>query len=460
MEFSRKLEQPAAEVPETIQNGAGGPPSSTYVATLEKRDREQRNFLENAAVAMHWVGEDGTILWANRAELELLGYTAEDYIGRNIAAFHMDEPVIRDILKRLKGNEELRGYEARLRCQDGTVRYVSINSSVYREEGRFVHTRCIMFDIGAQRRNAELDERLAAIVESSDDAIYSEDSDGIVRSWNRGAQQMFGYSADEIIGKSINILAPPGREPETTGILDELRRGGRVQNYETKRRAKDGRVFELSLTASPLLDANGTVIGASSVARDITERERQAQALRDANAALTRSNADLQQFVHSASHDLQEPLRMVSAYSELLKREFGSRLGATGDEYIGYTIEGALRMEQLLKDLRAYTLASTSGLEPAGDVDSGESLDKALANLAVAIKESGASITRSDLPCVRMHDFQLEQLFQNLVGNAIRYRSGEPPRIHIAAERQGKDWLFSVRDNGIGIASAIQGANF
>ena len=312
MEFSRNLEQPAAEVPETIQNGAGGPPSSAYVAALEKRDREQRNFLENAAVAMHWVGEDGTILWANRAELELLGYTAEDYIGRNIAAFHMDEPVIRDILKRLKGNEELRGYEARLRCQDGTVRYVSINSSVYREEGRFVHTRCIMFDIGAQRRNAELDERLAAIVESSDDAIYSEDPDGIVRSWNRGAQQMFGYSADEIIGKSINILAPPGREPETTGILDELRRGGRVQNYETKRRAKDGRVFELSLTASPLLDANGTVIGASSVARDITERERQAQALRDANAALTRSNADLQQFVHSASHDLQEPLRMVS----------------------------------------------------------------------------------------------------------------------------------------------------
>ena len=121
----------------------------------------------------------------------------------------------------------------------------------------------------------------------------------------------------------------------------------------------------------------------------------------------------------------RNPCGWFPTYSELLKREFGSRLGATGDEYIGYTIEGALRMEQLLKDLRAYTLASTSGLEPAGDVDSGESLDKALANLAVAIKESGASITRSDLPCVRMHDFQLEQLFQNLVGNAIRYKSGD-----------------------------------
>jgi PAS domain S-box-containing protein len=574
MEVPRKLKPPIADRPEPKQNGPAVPPSSAFVAALEQREREQRDFLENAAVAMHWVGEDGTILWANRAELDLLGYAAENYIGQNIAAFHMDEQAILDILNRLKCSEELRGYEARLRCKDGSVRYVSINSSAYREEGRFVHTRCITFDIGAQRRSAELDERLsaivessddaiiskdlngiirswnrgaerifgyapdevlgkpitivipadrldeepeilgrlqrgervdhfetvrkrkdgslltvsltispirdssgtiigaskvardvteqkkisqlqerlAAIVESSDDAIYSEDLDGIVRSWNRGAQRIFGYSADEITGKSIYTLVPPGREPEITGMLDQLRRGERIQNYETKRRAKDGRVFDVSLTASPVLDASGTVVGASKVARDITERERQAQALLSANAALTRSNADLQQFAHSASHDLQEPLRMVSTYSALLKREFGSRLGATGDEYIGYTVEGALRMEQLLKDLRAYTLASTSGMESVGDVDAGESLDKALANLAVAIKESGASITRTDLPFVRMHDFQLEQLFQNLVGNAIRYKSGVPPQIHIAAERRGEDWLFSVQDNGIGIA--------
>jgi light-regulated signal transduction histidine kinase (bacteriophytochrome) len=187
------------------------------------------------------------------------------------------------------------------------------------------------------------------------------------------------------------------------------------------------------------------------VGRDITERMRQEQALREANEALTQSNADLQQFAYSASHDLQEPLRMVATYSEMLKKKFGDKLGPSGDEYISYAIQGALRMEQLLKDLRSYTQASTSGQEPTEDIDAGSILDKALANLTAAIKDSGASISHTALPAVRMHEFQLEQLFQNLIGNAIRYRGSDAPRIHVAAARQRDKWLFSVQDNGIGI---------
>jgi light-regulated signal transduction histidine kinase (bacteriophytochrome) len=198
-------------------------------------------------------------------------------------------------------------------------------------------------------------------------------------------------------------------------------------------------------------DSQGKVVGASKVARDITERKRQEQALAVLNAALTRSNADLQQFAYSASHDLQEPLRMVSTYGELLKREFGGQLGARGDEYIGYTIQGALRMEQLLRDLRAYTLASSAGQDPTEDIEAGESLDKALAALASSVNESRACISRTALPRVRFHEFQMEQVFQNLIGNSIRYRSSEPLLIHVAAEPRDKDWLFSVRDNGIGI---------
>ena len=211
------------------------------------------------------------------------------------------------------------------------------------------------------------------------------------------------------------------------------------------------RLLDISLTISPVRDSQGKVVGASKVARDITERKRQEQALVAVNAALTRSNADLQQFAYSASHDLQEPLRMVSTYSELLRREFGGQLGASGDEYIGYTIQGALRMEQLLKDLRAYTLASSEGQDPTEDIEAGQSLDKALAALEAAVKESGACITRTAFPRVRFHNFQLEQVFQNLIGNSIRYRSSEKLRIHVAAEKRDKDWLFSVRDNGIGI---------
>jgi light-regulated signal transduction histidine kinase (bacteriophytochrome) len=205
------------------------------------------------------------------------------------------------------------------------------------------------------------------------------------------------------------------------------------------------------LTISPIRDASGAVIGASKVARDITEREEQEKALRTANAALTRSNADLQQFAYSASHDLQEPLRMVATYSEMLQRKFGGTLGPSGDEYIGYTIQGALRMEQLLRDLREYTLASTMEDQPAEDVDAGEVLRKALESLTASIHDSGASVESGALPHVRMHAVQLQQLFQNLIGNSIRYRSNEAPRIQIEAKRQSSEWVFSIKDNGIGI---------
>ena len=142
---------------------------------------------------------------------------------------------------------------------------------------------------------------------------------------------------------------------------------------------------------------------------------------------------------------------MVAIYSELLKSEFGAKLGTLGDEYIGYTIQGAVRMEQLLQDLRAYTQASTMEQAPTEEIDAGKILDKALANLHAAIKDSDASITRTSLPRVRMSDVQLQQLFQNLIGNSIRYRSSEPPRIHVACERERGELLFSVQDNGIGI---------
>jgi PAS domain S-box-containing protein len=174
-------------------------------------------------------------------------------------------------------------------------------------------------------------------------------------------------------------------------------------------------------------------------------------ALRAANDALTRSNADLQQFAYSASHDLQEPLRMVATYGELLRKEFVGQLGPDGDEYIGYMIDGALRMEQLLRDLRAYTRVSSAAQEPTDDVDGDQVLEKALANLDVAIKESGASIRSTALPRVRISGFHLEQVLQNLIGNALRYRSSAPPAIFVTAERRDKEWLFSVQDNGIGI---------
>jgi len=409
------------------------------------------DFLENAGVAFHWVAEDGTILWANNAELELLGYPADEYIGHNIAEFHADLHVIDDILTRLRNDETLTGYEARVRCKDGSLRWVATSSSVYRKNGKFVHTRCVSVDITAQKGIRDLQQRLSAIVESSDDAIIAKDLNGIILSWNRAAQRIFGYTADEVIGRHISILAAPDRVDEIPDILSRLRRGERVDHYKTKRKTKDGRILTISLTVSPLFDAHGGIVGASKVARDITLSESQAEALSAANEALTTANADLEQFVYSASHDLQEPLRMVATYSELLMRTFRDQLGPDGAEYLDYVLQGALRMDQLLKALRSYTLVSTTRKEPVDYVDSGNILDRALANLRPDIVASGALIIRTPLPKVKLHDFRLEQLFQNLISNALRYRKGTRPEIKVSAEPENNGWRFAIQDNGIGV---------
>lgn len=292
---------------------------------------------------------------------------------------------------------------------------------------------------------------LAAIVESSDDAIISKDLNGIIQTWNRGAERIFGYTADEIIGKHISVLAAPDRANEFPNILNRIASGERIDHYQTKRKTKDGRILSISLTVSPIRDATGTVVGASKIARDVTGQERYQQALRQANESLTRLNSDLEQLAYSASHDLQEPLRMVSAYAEMLRRKFGGTLGAAGDEYIEYIVEGAARMQQLLADLRAFAQASKASDVPEPEIDSSEILRRTLVCLKQAVEVSGALITQGVLPQVHMHEFQLEQLFQNLIGNAIRYRSANRPEIHIDAERCGNAWQFSVRDNGLGI---------
>ncbi len=306
-------------------------------------------------------------------------------------------------------------------------------------------------EIAALLELRKVRERLAAIVESSEDAIVSKDMNGVIESWNLGAERLFGYTADEVVGKPITIIIPPDRLNEEPDILRRLQRGERVEHFETIRRRKNGELLNISLTISPVKDAHGKVIGASKIARNITERKRQEEALQAANDALTRSNGDLEQFAYSASHDLQEPLRMVSAYSDMLQRKFGSQLGPEGEEFIGYIINAAARMQQLLRDLRSFAQASNLAQDQVQNVNAADVLDRSLANLKSALDDSGAVLTRGSLPAVAMHEFQLEQLFQNIIGNAIRYRSQASPLIHIDAQRSDGTCTFSIRDNGIGI---------
>ena len=170
-----------------------------------------------------------------------------------------------------------------------------------------------------------------------------------------------------------------------------------------------------------------------------------------ANQELARSNQELEQFAYVASHDLQEPLRVAAGYVQLLAQEYQSKLSAEADEYIGYVVEGVKRMQQLIADLLRYSRVGSRG-QPFADTDTEAVLARAVANLQTAVQENDALLTHDPLPTVRGDATQLMQLFQNLVGNGLKFRSDRRPQIHVSARRVGGQWEFSVRDNGIGIA--------
>lgn len=378
---------------------------------LRNRRQDLEDFFENCAVGLHWADADGTILRANRAELEMLGYRREEYVGRKITEFHDDPVAIAGILERLKRGEVLDKYPARLRAKDGSIRHVLITSNGRFRDGKLVHTRCFTLDVTAVRRaektvnereqwlrqlieslpaavyttdaagritfynraavefagrepvlgsdqwcvslrlyrpdgtplphdecpmavalkenrpvrgveaiaerpdgtrvpflplptplhddsgaligavNMLVDitdskraeqyaQRLAAIVQSSDDSIISKSLDGIIETWNQGAERIFGYKAEEVIGKPVTILIPPDRHDEEPEILARIRRGERVDHYETVRQRKDGSLVHISLTVSPIRRADGTIIGASKISRDITAQKQSEERLK------------------------------------------------------------------------------------------------------------------------------------------------------------------------------------
>ncbi len=264
---------------------------SESLERLRRSEQELSDFFENASVGLHWVGPDGMVLRVNRVELELLGYRREEYVGRHIAEFHVDRDVIDDILRRLAAGETIRDREARMRCKDGSIRHVLIDSSVMYEDGRFVHTRCFTRDITDRKRVEEAQARLAAIVESSEDAIIGKALDSTTRilSWNAGAERLLGYRPEEAIGQSILLIIPPERHDEERSILERLRRGERLEHYDSVRVAKDGRRIDVSLTISPVRDRDGRVVAAATIARDISAKKRTEQTSRflaDASAMI------------------------------------------------------------------------------------------------------------------------------------------------------------------------------
>jgi PAS domain S-box-containing protein len=265
-------------------------------------------------------------------------------------------------------------------------------------------------------------------------------------------QQLLGYPPkllQENPEKWREIIHPDDWDTmlaETLRIYDS----GQASIVEFRAYTADGALLHLEARATPFTDDSGQVIGVSGVIVDVTRRKRAENALRSYAVELNRSNAELEQFAYVASHDLQEPLRMVGSYLQLLEQRYSDALDEDAREFIAYAVDGASRMKKLIQDLLAYSRVQRSKAEHA-PVSMQTALERALDNLTMTIEESNAVITHDPLPTVHGNESQLAQVFQNLISNAIKFRGDQPPRVHIAATDKADHWEIAVRDNGIGI---------
>jgi PAS domain S-box-containing protein len=300
-----------------------------------------------------------------------------------------------------------------------------------------------------------MEGRYRGLLEAAPDAMVVVNQRGKIVLLNVQAEKQFGYRRDELVGQRVKNIIPEGFAERL--IADALRSAEDAlaqqigTGIELTGRRKNGSDFPIEIMLSPLESTEGILVTAAI--RDITTRKEDEAHLLQKVKELNRSNEELGQFAYVASHDLQEPLRMVASYTQLLSRRYKGKLGSDADEFIAFAVDGASRMQRLIQDLLAYSRVGTKGMDLL-DTSSEAALQQALINLRGAIEESGALVTHGALPTVPADEMQLIQLFQNLVGNAIKYQNPGVPRVHIsAAKNGGKKWIFSVQDNGLGIDS-------
>ncbi len=413
--------------------------------------------------------QDGVFKYANTAFAEAYGYSAKELVDRSWRdlVFPEDIPAVAENMKRLGSGEtnavrlEFRGVR-----RDGEIIQVELfgNRTFYKGQAAVIGT---FFDIIQGRPTAigtqlditerkrletallESENRFRILAEKSPVGIYMI-QDGVFKYGNPKFLEMNGYEESELIGMPWRNLAYYKDHPLIEENLRKRETGEEnTSNYEFRHCRKDGTLFNVEVFGGVTRHGGKTALIGTAV--DISDRKRTERELALRAEELARSNADLEQFAYIASHDLQEPLRMVASFTELLARRYKGRLDSDADEFISFAVSGANRMKALINDLLAYSRVGTKARAFA-PTDCQVALDSAVRNLAVAIMEHQARVrTSSPLPVVMADEVQLTQAFQNLIANAIKFHGAEPPLIEITAVEQEYEWIFSVKDNGIGI---------
>ncbi|HEY4764655.1 MAG TPA: PAS domain S-box protein [Candidatus Sulfotelmatobacter sp.] len=418
--------------------------------------------LEAAPDAMVVVNQAGEIVLVNVQAENQFGYSRHQLVGQQVKDIIPEGFAERLIADGARSAAEAlaqqigTGIELIARRKDGSEFPIEIMLSPLKSAEGILVTAAIR-DISvrkeAETHLAQMEGRYRGLLEAAPDAMVVVNQAGEIVLVNVQAEKQFGYSRNELVGQKVKNVIPEGFAERL--IADGARSAAEAlaqqigTGIELVARRKDGSEFPIEIMLSPLESAEGILVTAAI--RDISVRRESEQHLVKTVGELKHSNDELQQFAYVSSHDLQEPLRMVASYTQLLAKRYKGRLDSDADEFIAFAVDGCNRMQGLIRDLLAYSRAGTNG-KAFCEVSAEDALQGALTNLRIAIEQSGAVVSHDSLPAIMTDETQLTQVFQNLVGNAIKYRSAEGPRVHVSAAKKGdNEWIFSVRDNGLGI---------
>jgi PAS domain S-box-containing protein len=434
-------------------------------ALRESEERYRRTF-ELAGSGVAHIGLDRKFIRVNRRLCEILGYPEHELIvmtGRQISHPEDLDVINKERAKLYAGEIDHVRVEKRYLRKDGSTVWVAFSMVVERDAGGKPTYEIAIFDDITERRRAEdavreSEERFRSLTQLSSDWYWEQDAEFGLKFMSRRMSERTGLNASAFIGRkrwdqpALNLS-----EADWAAHRAQLERHEPFRDFEMERANPAGGSRWISVSGEPIFDSRGQFTGYRGVGSDITERKLAEAELKRAHddlaqkaEELQRSNAELEQFAYVASHDLQEPLRMVSSYTQLLGRRYNDKLQGDAQEFMQYIVDGAARMKQLIEDLLAYSRVGTKGKE-FQPVAVEAPLKKAITNLRAAIEESGAAVTWGPLPAVDADEMQLAQLFQNLMGNALKFRGQRVPRIHVSALEEGGEWQLTVADNGIGI---------
>jgi PAS domain S-box-containing protein len=409
-----------------------------------------RVVVESSPNGIVMVDRNGVIVLVNKETERLFGYARHELVGQSIellvpGRFRDRHPEFREAFYRDPHNRAMgAGRDLFGIHKSGAEIPVEIGlNPIEAAEGLFVLASVV--DISARKR---AEERFRAAVEASPHGMLMVDPAGRIVLVNQEVERLFGYPRAELLEQPIELLVPVHSRPHhpelRTAFQAQPQRRSMGAGRDLFGRRKDGGEIRVEIGLNPIETDEGLFVLASVI--DIGPRK-------EAEEELRRSNDELERFAYVASHDLQEPLRTVASYVQLLERRYRSTLDSDAAEFIDFAVDGVKRMQHLIEDLLAFSRVGTRG-SALSPVDSAHVLDVAIRSLQAAIDAAGARITHDPLPTVLADPMQLEQLYMNLLGNALKFRGAAPVAVHVSAAREGRHWRFSIADNGIGIDAA------